>query len=270
MKVVLLGVGWLGQQLLGPLRSDGHQLLATRQSDSGLASLPADVQGQLLQLPWDWQNGAALQSVFNDAVVICSLPPGWRKQQGQGYLDSLASLAELMQMAGSLACIHLSSTGVYQGLSGDITELSPLQLNDAKAHLLIQGEQLLSQAIPCCTLRLGGLMGPDRHPGRFLAGRVLPDPAGAVNMVHSTDVIRAIRLILQQQAWPTVFNLCCPELVSRQQFYQQAAAVLQLAAPIPGENAQVSRRVMATSICQQLGFEYHFSSALDALDPLAI
>ncbi|MDP4535046.1 epimerase [Alkalimonas collagenimarina] len=265
MKVILVGVGWLGQQLLDPLKSDGHRVLATRQSAEGLASLPPDVQGGVLRLPQEQASTAALNAMFKGAVVICSVPPGWRKLQGQGYLASLTSLAELMDTAGSLACIHLSSTGVYQGLDGEVTEKSSLQLSDAKADLLFQGEQRLRQSISCCTLRLGGLIGPDRHPGKFLAGRLLSDPAGAVNMVHSTDVIAAIRLILQQQSWPAVFNLCCPEHVSRQHFYQQAAAALALAAPIPAENSQTSRRVIATSICQQLGFSYHYASALEAV-----
>lgn len=269
MKIVLLGAGWLGQQLLEPLRADGHAVIATRQSDEGLTNLSADVQGLRLRLPLESAPSTSLKAVFNDAVVVCSIPPGWRKQQGQGYLTRLNSLATLMSLAGSRACIHLSSTGVYQGLDGDVTEQSALQLSDAKAALLLQGEQLLSQSRPCCTLRLGGLIGPGRHPGRFLAGRSLVDPMGAVNMVHSTDVIRAIRLILQQQSWPAVFNLCCPELVSRQKFYQQASAALQLVAPSPGEAAQESRRVMATLITQQLGFDYHYPSALDALAPSA-
>ncbi|MCH8536527.1 MAG: epimerase [Alkalimonas sp.] len=269
MKIILVGVGWLGQQLLEPLQVDGHDVIATRQSDDGLSSLPAHVQGLRLRFPLEQPASAALKASFNNAVVVCSIPPGWRKRQGQGYLTSLHSLAELMVSAGSQACIHLSSTGVYQGLDGEVTEQSALQLSDAKAQLLRQGEQRLSQSVPCCTLRLGGLIGPGRHPGRFLAGRLLADPAGAVNMVHSMDVIMAIRLILQQQAWPALFNLCCPERVSRQQFYQQASTALQLAAPIPGESAACSRRVLASSICQQLGFSYRYASALDALDPAA-
>lgn len=269
MKIIVVGAGWLGQQLLGPLHADGHQLMATRQSDHGLTVLSADIIALRLCLPCDALAIESLRLAFKQAMVICSVPPSWRKQQGQGYLESLASLAQLMQQSGSLACIHLSSSGVYQGLNGDVDEQSALLHTDAKASLLLQGEQILRQAVPCCTLRLGGLIGPNRHPGRFLSGRLLPDPDGAVNMVHSIDVTRAIQCIVQQHAWPAVFNVSCPKKVTRQQFYQKASAALQLPAPkiadMSSDPSNISRRVLATSICQQLKFEYQFRSALEAL-----
>ena len=46
-------------------------------------------------------------------------------------------------------------------------------------------------------LRLAGLVGPGRHPGRFFAGKSAPDGQHGVNLVHLEDVIGAIELLLQ-------------------------------------------------------------------------
>ncbi|SEA05045.1 hypothetical protein [Alkalimonas amylolytica] len=265
MKVILLGCGWLGRQLLPVLQQDGHQLVVTRQSETALAELPGSVSGQVLSLPLSLPFPETLMDQFQQAVVICAITPGWRKQGGAGYLDSLQSLARLVQAADSLACVHFSSTGAYNGLSDEVDEQSQLAASDAKAQLLYQGEQLLQQALPTCTLRLAGLIGPGRHPGKFLRSGVLDDPDAPVNMVHSHDVIEAVRVILQQQAWPSLYNLSCPDLVTRQQFYQQARALLQLPALTVGAAGSSQRRVLAHRISRQLPFHYRYPSALHAV-----
>lgn len=266
MKVILLGCGWLGQQLLPVLQQEGHQLLVTRQSEAALAELPQGVSAQVLSLPLSLPYSSTVLQLFQQAVVICAITPGWRKQAGAGYLDSLSSLVGLMQAAQSLACIHFSSTGAYSGLSGEVNEQSRLSVTDVKAQLLYQGEQLLQQALPTCTLRLGGLFGPGRHPGNFLRSDVLSDPDAPVNMVHSSDVIEAVRVILQQQAWPELYNLCSPDFVSRKQFYAKARALLQRNELNDGSTTDSQRKVVAKRIQQQLAFQYRYPSALQALD----
>lgn len=268
MKVIVLGCGWLGQLLLPVLLTDGHEVLATRRSAESLQQLTPGVSRLQLSLPLPCAPGTELLEHFHQAVVICAITPGWRKQAGEGYLASLAALAQLMRQAGSLACIHFSSTGVYQGLSGQVNEVTAIHLDDDKARLLYQGEQLLYAALPTCTLRLGGLIGPGRHPGRFIRSGVLADPDGPVNMIHSDDVLQAVRLLLQQQFWPALFNLCCPVALTRRQFYQQARASLGLSELAVGSNTAVQRRVLADAITHQLAFVYRYPSASDALKEL--
>ncbi|MCQ5003221.1 SDR family NAD(P)-dependent oxidoreductase, partial [Escherichia coli] len=43
-------------------------------------------------------------------------------------------------------------------------------------------------------LRLAGVVGAGRHPGRFFAGKTAPDGDHVVNLVHLDDVIGAITL----------------------------------------------------------------------------
>lgn len=264
MKVIIVGCGWLGQQLAAALCRTGYQVTATRRSVATLADLPASVAAIALDLNAPPVNDEALNAIFNNAVVICAIAPG-RQQPGNNYVESLQQLTALMQGAGSRGVIHFSSSGIYQGLDGDTDETAELLLQQPRVQLLAAGEQALQQFTPCITLRLAGLMGPGRHPGRFIAGKTLPEPLAPVNMVHSADIIAAVQSLLALPALSSaVYNLSCPAPVSRQTFYQQAAAMLgsKVDFDLP---TNIQRRVDPQRFIRQLGFHYRYRSACDAL-----
>lgn len=59
-------------------------------------------------------------------------------------------------------------------------------------------------------LRLAGLVGHRRHPGRFFAGKTAPDGQHGVNLVHLEDVVGAITLLLQAPKGGHIYNICAP------------------------------------------------------------
>ncbi len=75
-------------------------------------------------------------------------------------------------------------------------------------------------------LRLAGLVGPGRHPGRFFAGKTAPDGEHGVNLVHLEDVIGAITLLLQAPKGGHIYNICAPAHPARNVFYPQMARLL--------------------------------------------
>ena len=77
-------------------------------------------------------------------------------------------------------------------------------------------------------LRLAGLVGPSRHPGRFFAGKSAPDGQHVVNLVHLQDVVAAIELLLQAPKGGHIYNLCAPRHPARGLFYPQMARELGL------------------------------------------
>ncbi|MDP2714923.1 NAD(P)H-binding protein [Rheinheimera sp.] len=264
MKIVIVGCGWLGQQLAAVLSSTGYQVYASRRSAAALADLPPGVTGITLDLNQAVVTDAALNSIFHAAVVICAIAPG-RQQPGNNYVQSLQRLNAVMQQAGSRALLHFSSSGIYQGLDGDADETAELQLQHPRVQLLAGGEQALQQFGCCITLRLAGLMGPGRHPGRFVAGKTLPDPDAPVNMLHSNDIVAAVQSILAQPAFsPAIYNLCCPEPVSRRIFYQQAAVLAGSEVEF-ALHTDTQRRVNPQRFIAQYGFHYRYQSACDAL-----
>ena len=143
-----------------------------------------------------------------------------------------------------------------------------MQLADPRIELLAVGERLLRVAVPCCTLRLAGLIGPGRHPARFLSGKQAGAADVAVNMVHSSDICAAVSAIVQQQLWPELYNLSSPAFCSKAEFYLTACELASLPAPVfEPQNAAATpgRRVISAKSKGIAGFSYQFDSALSAL-----
>lgn len=264
MKVVIVGCGWLGSHLVPQLLVAGHDVTVTRRTVSAMVAAGAAVGFQQLDLTRPVADPAAIVKLFTDAVVICAITPG-RQQQDDSYGYSLTQLAGLLQQAGSRGVIHFSSTGIYQGLAGDVTEQSLLVLSDPRVARLYSGEQAIQQFQPCITLRLAGLMGPGRHPARCSAAKALTDADAAVNMVHSADICRAVMQLLSYPSLPAgTYNLVCPQRVSRVEFYQQAAKLAGSTVSFAG-TADKQRRVMAQTFIERFGFQYQFARATAAL-----
>lgn len=268
-KVVIVGCGWLGQQLGTVLAAQGFSVYGSRQSSAGLAELPEVIQPLLLKLPVAFAD-AALTAIVKDSWLICAIPPAARQQSPMQYAAQLQSLVELAMAAGVRGVIHCSSTGVYHGLSGDVDEQSPVQ-QSGRGGLLLAAEQLLQQIPHCITLRLAGLIGPGRNPAKFGQGRALAGPDLPVNLVHAADIGRFVLMLLQRPAaevittTPEVYNLCCPDHPYKADFYQTAAVKAGLPTVVFTDAVEPARKVISTKSQQQTDFCYQFESPLQAL-----
>lgn len=269
-KVVIVGCGWLGQQLGTLLVEQGFSVFGSRQSVAGLAELPPVIQPLLLQLPVALPD-ATVTEIFNDSWLICAIPPSARQQSAALYAEQLQSLVELAAAAGVRGVIHCSSTGVYQGLTGDVDEQSLVQPS-GRSGLLLAAEQILQQIPNCLTLRLAGLIGPGRNPARFGQGRALSGPDLPVNLVHALDIGRFVLMLLQRPkaqplvTAPEIYNLCCPDHPRKADFYQEAATQAGLVAATFTAAVEPARRVLSGKSQQQADFCYQFKSPFQALN----
>jgi nucleoside-diphosphate-sugar epimerase len=264
-KVVIVGCGWLGKQLATVLNAQGFNVFGSRQSTAGLAELPDGIQPLLLQLPLAVPN-PELCALFNDSWLICTIPPAGREQSATAYSEQLQSLVDIAIEAGVRGVIHCSSSGVYQGLAGDVDEQSVVQTT-GRAGVLLAAEKILQQIPNCITLRLAGLIGPGRDPARFGQGRSLAGAELPVNLVHAADIARFVLSLLERPSAEkaSLFNLCCPEHPGKAEFYHAAAAYAGLP-PVAFTSSDEPPRIVLSALSQQqAGFYYQFQSPLQAL-----
>lgn len=113
-------------------------------------------------------------------------------------------------------------------------------------------------------LRLAGLVGPGRHPGRFFAGKTAPDGHHGVNLVHLDDVVSAISLLLQAPKGGHIYNICAPMHPARNVFYPQMARQLGMEPPEfrGNEDNGKGKVIDGNRICNELGFEYQYPDPL--------
>jgi nucleoside-diphosphate-sugar epimerase len=143
--------------------------------------------------------------------------------------------------------IFISSTGIYQGLSGLVKEEDELELTVKKVSLLAKAEQtVLAFNSQASVLRLAGLVGPERHPGKFLlAKKVLSDAENKVNLIHQADAVGLILALLNKPKLAGIFNGVSDNHVSKQEYYQRAAQALELPLPeFAPSKVSVSNRVV--------------------------
>lgn len=287
-SVAVVGCGWFGLPLAKALVAEGFKVTGSKRAQEDAKALSADgIAGFALDLEQlsdsdalsDKDSEAITRGLECDAIVI-NIPPGLRRGDN-GYLKRLERLKALMGNHSYQRIIFISTTGVYPS-GGDCTE------RDAKAHspaseTLLAAEALFSAdeallladncvggkqaASHCVVLRFAGLIGPKRHPGRFLAGREgVPGGNLAVNLVHLDDCVGAVVALLKAQGpLSPAYNLCAPLHPTKAEFYQLAATQLGLTPPSFVEGDPVDdKRVDGGLITQELNYQYQFT------DPLAM
>ena len=125
--------------------------------------------------------------------------------------------------------LFISSTSVYPETNSIVTEEDA----DKTANLFKAETRFLEQTkFTTTVIRFGGLMGSDRHPGRFFSGkRDIPGGNSPVNVIHQQDCVGIIKAVIQQESWNEIYNACADEHPSRRQFYTRASELLGVEAP---------------------------------------
>lgn len=250
LSVGIVGCGWLGSALAQQLIKEGVAVLATRSNSDNTAQLQSEgVEAKVLSLPAE-QGRLNSHVIFNQQCLVIAITPQFR----QGRLDYAEKVQQLVVGAKASSSVEkiilLSSSAIYNGLSGLVDENNKLDFSADKVSLLSQAEQavlLFNESNDKLTnrngyvLRLSGLVGPSRHPGKFLLnGRMLKSPQAIVNLIHQQDAIGLIQALLTSDLTGGIFNGVSPTQVTKKQYYQAAATALKLPAPVFEEDAMLS------------------------------
>lgn len=261
-KVSIIGLGWLGMPLAMALMGRGYQVVGCKTTDDGVeAARNVGIECYRLRLtPEPECEARELEALLDTEALIVTLPPSRVSQEGAGYLEAVQAIVNSALAHGVQRMVFTSTTSVYGRTQGIVKESSALQPDTATARSIVELEQWL-HALPNTEVdivRLAGLVGAERHPGRFLAGRRdVPNGSHGVNLVHQEDVVAAILLLLQLPHGGHLYNLCAPLHPSREVFYTAQAQRLHLDPPrfLAGDPA-AARLVDGQLICRELGFEY--------------
>jgi nucleoside-diphosphate-sugar epimerase len=268
-SISIIGAGWLGLACAQQLVTSGHSVKGSSRSAATLEALTAmGAQAFRIDLPQTVQNA---QDFFRQCeVLIITLPPGGRQHgsaTAQMYLAKLTALLPYLKGANAPSVIYTSSTGVYGSVLGEIDESSAPTPDTNSSTAVAAAERLLQEHVASLTiLRLAGLVGPGRHPGRFYGGRdrVITQSDAPLNLVHREDVIRAIELVIDRDLWGMTLNVCAADHPKKGKFYQTAAEALGLsvAGLLPGGG---EGKVIRSTKIRQLGWLPKYDQAPDLL-----
>ncbi len=215
--IAIFGCGWLGLPLGASLVRNGYSVIGTTTRENRYSILK-----EVGITPCTYHLGDSIidSKLYNaDAAIVC-IP--------SKDVDAFRFLVESISKSNIKHLIFVSSTSVYHSVNCVVTEESILNNSP-----LIEIEALFTQSksFQSTILRFSGLMGPNRHPGRFFIDKPIPNPEGVVNFIHLQDCIGIIQAILNLEAWNEVFHAAADTHPNREHFYKEAKALLDLPSP---------------------------------------
>lgn len=249
-SIAIIGLGWLGEPLALTLQAQGYRVSGTtthldkaqRLSEQGIETLVWDLNSPL---PSVWP-----QELAADTLLIC-VPPG----KLANYAEHLGAVARLAASGCVLRLIFTSATSIYSGI-GLQTE-ADAKPDSERGERMQATEQAMHQSgvAQVLCLRLSGLVGGSREPGRFLAGRSFEGGDEPINLVAQEDLLRFIPALLARHDWPRALNISAPHHPSRSDFYSQAAKLRDLPAP-QFSGGGVGKIIDGAAISRYLGMDY--------------
>jgi nucleoside-diphosphate-sugar epimerase len=234
--VALLGCGWLGFPLALDLVAQGYRVLGSTTTPEQLPALTAaGIEPKLLQLGPDFsaddQNELTAWLAQADVLVL-NVPP--RAAVAGGYPQLLRPVHRAVVAARLQAVLFVSTVGVYPDEPRLMREPDALSTRDASSDVLRTEGHFVPRygQWQSTVARLGGLIGPGRAPGRFLAGRCqLPHGSAPTNLLHLTDAVGVLSTIIAQGVWGYTLNVCAAQHPLRRDFYPAAARFIGLEPP---------------------------------------
>lgn len=246
----IVGAGWLGLPLAKALLGLGQTVAVTVSSAEKAARLRAE---GLQAWPLRLDPGMTEPLPFSCRELVVCVPPS----KTADYPQSLTRLCQLALTAGVQRVLFIGATSVWA--PGQTEEESPRPAHERGERMLAAERVVLSAGFECAmVLRPAGLYGPERHPGRFLAGKTLAGGGQAVNLVHLDDVVAACLLMLEKGEDGDAYNLSAPIHPRREQLYPFASRLLGLTPPVFTEPRGEFAPIEGLRICQRLGFVYRW------------
>ena len=265
-RVAILGLGWLGLPLAKHLRSVGYPIAGSVGSMQKLIQLNNQpFNTYRIKITPDEVNGDWEAFIYGAKVLIITLPPGRTEGIENSYQKQISQITK--NCPKELKVIFTSTTGVYPNTGGIVNEQMEAAPEKPSGKAVKAAEDRLKVHFGSnlTVLRLAGLIGEDRHPGRFLAGkRELKNALVPVNLVHREDCIRAIEQVIKQNCYGEILNVCADKHPIRKDYYQKAAEILKLQPPVFKEsNAQEFKIVDNTRSKEKLNFRYLYADPED-------
>lgn len=212
-KVSILGCGWLGKPLALHLKNKQWDVKGSVRNPLNLPRI-SDIKGYTIDID---KNLGNFRDFLSSEILIISIP--------NKNILSFKKLIKKIEHSTIKKVLFISSTSVYPNTNTIVTEKTntlPTALVDIE-NLLISSNKFETTII-----RFGGLIGNDRHPGKFIDQKVpLKNPDGYINMIHIEDCIGIITKIIQKSIWGEIFNACSPYHPKRKEFYLQASNLLR-------------------------------------------
>lgn len=238
-RISILGCGWLGFPLAKRLLANGitSQVKGSTTSEHKLDQFAgAGIDGYLLPLNPEAGLDVSISDPFFDSdVIVISVPPRMSQNVAGNYAAQMRMVAEAIRNSPAGEVIFVSSTGVYRDLSQTAVEQDVQLPGHSAQPEMIEAENVIAGLRPermVTILRLSGLLGYNRIPGKYVKGQKdMTTGDIPVNYIHRDDAVGIIQVIIQQGILNETFNITAPFHPTRSEVYVDSCAQFGWEAP---------------------------------------
>ncbi|KQX11542.1 SDR family oxidoreductase [Flavobacterium sp. Root420] len=263
-KISVLGCGWLGLPLAKKLIEKGNSVKGSTTSENKLSILKdAGINPFLVALESESVSETINDFLAESEILIIDIPPKLRANTDSSrklFVEKIETLIPFIEKSTIKKVLFVSSTSVYGDQNDLITEETNPNPETESGKQLLLAEAILqkNQNFETTILRFGGLIGEDRHPVKFLAGKEnLENPDAPVNLIHQKDCIGIIEEIIFQSKWNEVFNAVAPFHPSREDYYTQKAKEQNLILPkFSTEKSNIKKIISSEKVQDILNYEF--------------
>lgn len=189
--------------------------------------------------------------------VIWSFPPI------ENYVEVLEKFDHFFD--DRTAWVFISSTSVYK--TGRVTEKSKRD-NDRfrMANLNVIEDKIQTFKRPITVVRPSGLVDENRNPAHFFKSvdRPLALKGEMTNLVHTKDVARFLKVIIEKNIQNENFNLASAQHYEKSQFYSTLLKAKSVKPPVFIDSPQKGcPKLIDSSKSRALGFAYEYDDLLN-------
>lgn len=265
--ISVMGCGWLGYPLAKYLIEKNFKINGSTTNPSKLDFLhKKGIKSFLIQLNPELLNAGKF---MNAETLIINIPPPRVDNKIEYHKKQISSILNEARKSRLNNILFISSTSVYGNNNKEITETDELNPDTESGKALAEAEMLLTgqNEIKITILRFGGLLGYDKQPGAFLAGKInLKDGNAPVNLIHRDDCISIIHKIIENNIWGETFNACMPEHPEKKIFYTAAAKKLNLDPPQFINDVNSNFKIInPAKLIHTLNYKFIYSNPMDTL-----
>jgi nucleoside-diphosphate-sugar epimerase len=256
-NISILGCGWFGLPLAKALLKLGYNVKGSTTSIDKVPILnDAGINAFLLN--FNANEIPETDNFFETDILIICIPPKRKSTEFSDYPNKINIILNLAQ-GKSKNIIFVSSTSVYGDVNATVNENTiPIPDTDS-GQLLLKTEQnfLNKNSFSKTILRFAGLIGPNRDPGRFFAGKTeIPNGLAPVNLIELEDALGVTIAIIEQQKFGYIYNACNANHPSRLDFYTRASIKSNLELPKFIKEKQAWKIIDSINISKYLGYEF--------------
>jgi nucleoside-diphosphate-sugar epimerase len=239
-NISILGCGWLGLPLAKSLLYKGFLVKGSTTSIEKMTLLESNgIHAFQITLSENEIQGDLQSFLKNSEILIIDIPPKLRENSNENFVSKIQNLIPFIENAKIEKVLFVSSTSVYADYNSMVSEATKPQPETESGKQLLKAENLLlrSTNFKTTVIRFGGLIGENRHPIHFLAGRKnIENPDAPINLIHQLDCIGIIEEILRQAqndklGFGEIFNAVAPFHPTRKTYYSEKALELNLLLP---------------------------------------